>query len=160
MSTEYYNQGPDLPALTSAVTAAVAASAVTDAALLAAAQLLDVKKTEALVVAAVAGAEAGNAIEVACTIKDRSGNVIASAREVMVESFAVTNAKGVISAAGTPVGTLQKVNSPATGANRAWFTTTAGGLFSFSIADDQVESVICVIHADGCDPKLVKLTFA
>lgn len=172
--TEEWYQAATPPSTTAQTAAAVAAeaalraaadtaAALVDSNALTAAQALDVLKTAHLVVATVVGAEgavAANTIEVACTIKDRSGNTVTGVREVMVETLAVTSDKGDIAAAGTPVGTLVKVNNPATGRNAAWFTTTSGGIFTFSVADDQVESVICCIIADGCDPKLVKLTFA
>jgi hypothetical protein len=112
------------------------------------------------VVSATAGTEASHVIEVACSVKDLAGAAVAVAREVYIETLAVTADKGDISAAGTPVGTLKKAVNPSTGPNVAWMTTTSGGLFSFSVTDSAAEDVIVKITADGCRPLLTKLTFA
>jgi hypothetical protein len=106
------------------------------------------------------GAVAANAFDVVCQLVDASGNPIAEAREVMIRSLAVTDAKGALAAAGTAVGTVKKAFTPATGENVLWMETTAGGLFSFRCTDDQVEAVGVEITAEGCRPKVLKLTFA
>lgn len=114
-------------------------------------------------VAAVVGAEgavAANAREVACTVTDLAGTTIAAAVEVLVESIPTTADKGHIAAAGTPVGTLGAVQNPATGASVAAFTTTAGGLFSFRITNDQVENNEVRITVNGGLSVVLKLAFA
>lgn len=111
---------------------------------------------------ATVGAEAAvaaNAIEIACTIKDAMGNAVTSATEVIIESLAVTADKGDIAAAGTPVGTLNKAFNPTTGPNIAHMTSTAAGLVSFRISNDQAEVTGVRITAEGCKPKVLKLTF-
>lgn len=114
-------------------------------------------------VATVVGAEAAvaaNAIEVACTITDEDGVTVAAAVQVEVRSVPTTANKGAIAAAGTPVGTLQSVQNPLTGDNIAHFVTTSGGLFSFRVTNDQVETNGVVIAVDGGLPRVLKLTFA
>jgi hypothetical protein len=106
------------------------------------------------------GAVAANAFDVVCHLVDVGGNPIAEAREVMIRSLAVTDAKGALAAAGTAVGTVKKAVTPATGENVLWMETTAAGLFSFRCTDDQVEAVGVEITAEGCRPKVLKLTFA
>jgi hypothetical protein len=106
------------------------------------------------------GAVAANAFDVVCQLVDVGGNPIAEAREVMIRSLAVTDAKGALAAAGTAVGTVKKAVAPATGENVLWMETTAAGLFSFRCTDDQVEAVGVEITAEGCRPKVLKLTFA
>jgi hypothetical protein len=111
---------------------------------------------------AVVGAEgaiAANAIEIACTIRDRFGAVVPSA-EVIVRSLSVTDNGGDIAAAGTPVGTLVKAVNPATGENVATFTATAGGLVSFRITNTVAEATHVVVYAENCAPRVIKLTFA
>lgn len=120
----------------------------------------DASDTDLGYVTATAGTEATNAIEVACAVFDSAGVAATAAKVVRVETLAVTNDKGDISAAGTPVGTLTKAVNPATGPNVAYMTTTAAGLFSFSVADDAAETVLVTIVAEGCRPKVLKLTFA
>lgn len=108
----------------------------------------------------VEGAVAANAIEVACAITNADGTAITAAREVAVRSTPTTADKGDIAAAGTPVGTLHAVQNPATGDNTAHFTTTAGGLFSFRVTNDQVENNGVIILGEGCEAKVLKLVFA
>lgn len=111
------------------------------------------------VVDAVPGAEAANAIEVACQIRDVFGSAVSGARQVVCRSLAVTADKGDLDAAGTPVGTLVKAHNPAAGENVAWFETAAGGTFTVKVSNDQAETTVLVIEAEGCRPKVVKLTF-
>ena len=115
-------------------------------------------------VATVVGAEAAvaaNAIEIACTLKGlEDGETLAEARPVYIESLAVTDGQGDLAAAGTPVGTLVKANNPATGANAAWFTTSAGGLVSFRVTNTAAEVNIVRITPQGGVTKTLVLTFA
>lgn len=106
------------------------------------------------------GAVASNAIEIACAIKDSAGDAVTAAKVAHIVTLAVTDDKGDIAAAGTPVGTLNKAVNPATGPNTAMMTSTAGGLFSFRVSDDAAEVVLVSIFAEGCRPKTFKLTFA
>lgn len=115
------------------------------------------------VVTATAGAEgagSANSIDIVCSVTDRNGVAISSARQVMIKTLAVTADKGDLAAATSAVGTVKKTVNPATGENVQWMETTAGGLFSFKVADDQVEDVLVVIEAEGCLPKTIKLSFA
>lgn len=123
----------------------------------------DASDAELGYVSATVGAEAAvaaNAIEVACVVRDSAGTAASAAKVVRVEAFAVTDDKGDIAAAGTPVGTLTKVVNPAAGPNLAYFTTSAAGLFSFRVTDDAAETVLVTIIAEGCRPSVFKLTFA
>lgn len=106
------------------------------------------------------GAVTANTIELACELQDENGDAIAEAREVVVRSISETADKGDLAAADTPVGTLNEAFNPSTGQNVAWFTTTAAGLFSVAVTNDQAEDTLVEIIADGCRPKLIKLTFA
>lgn len=111
------------------------------------------------VVAATPGAEGSNAIDVVCALQTVSGVAIEAAREVEIETLAVTDNKGDLSAATSAVGTLNKAVNPATGPNVAWMTSTSGGLFSFKVTNDVAETTMVRITADGCRPKVLKLTF-
>ena len=113
-----------------------------------------------LTIEATAGAEAADAIEVACKVKDVYGNEMHSAREVVIKTLAVTDGEADLAAAGTPVGTLNKANNPAAGENVAWMTATSDGYFSFKVTDTAAEVVLVEILAEGCRPRLLKLTFA
>jgi hypothetical protein len=105
-------------------------------------------------------AVAANAIEVAGQLQDADGNPVAAAKQVRIRTIAVTDDKGDIAAAGTPVGTLKKAINPATGANEAWMTTTAAGAFSFRVTDDQAEDVLVEVATEDGITALKKLTFA
>lgn len=111
-------------------------------------------------IAAVAGAKAGNDREVACTLRDAAGAVIADQRPVFISSLAVTDNKGDLAAAGTPVGAIVVTKNPAAGANMQVMTPTTGGLFSFKVTNDVAEAVAVVITAEGCRPKVLNLSFA
>jgi len=116
-----------------------------------------------LKVALVVGAEgavASDAIEIACTVTDLTGTVVSAAKNVVVRTLAVTADKGDIAAAGTPVGTLKKADNPATGFNEAWFVTTAGGLFSFRVSNDQTEDTLVEVIPESGVPTMQKITFA
>jgi hypothetical protein len=111
----------------------------------------------------VVGAEgdvAANAIEIAGTVEDLAGTDAAAAKQVFIQSLAVTDDKGDLAAAGTPVGTLKKAVNPAAGPNSLWMETTAAGLFSFRVSNDVAEETIVTICVDGGITKTVKLTFA
>lgn len=120
-------------------------------------------KGDLFVIDAVVGAEgavAANAIEIACTIKDALGATISAARQMKITTRAISDNEGDLAAAGTPVGTTHKSDNPATGANEQWMETTSGGLASFRVTDTAVEIVLVEIQADGCRPRLLKLSFA
>jgi hypothetical protein len=119
--------------------------------------------TDLAVVDVVTGAEGAivaNAFDIACQVRDVFGGAVSGAREVTIETIAVTDGQGDIAAAGTPVGTLHKANNPATGPNTATMTTSAAGAFSFRVTDTAAEACHVRIQAEGCRPKVVKLTFA
>jgi hypothetical protein len=109
---------------------------------------------------AVVGTEVGNVIEVACTLRDSKGTALAVATPARIETFAVTNDKGDIAAAGVAVGTLNKVINPATGPNVAYMTSTTSGTFSFGVTNDAAELTLLTILAPGCRPRVVALNFA
>lgn len=111
-------------------------------------------------VVATAGAEAADAITVACSIANAAGTAVTGARLVRITVLPGTNDEGDIAAAGVAVGTLIRAFNPATGENVATMETTAAGLFSFKVTDAQAEDCIVHIAADGCLPKLLRLTFA
>ncbi len=106
------------------------------------------------------GAGSANSIDIVVAITDLNGVAVAVARQVVVHSLAVTADKGDLAAATTPVGTLKKAVNPGAGENVAWFETPSGGLFSVKVSNDVAEETMVEIHAEGCRPKLVKLTFA
>lgn len=103
------------------------------------------------------GASASHATDVVGAIVDQNGVAVAAATEVMVEGYSITSGQGIIAAATAPVGTLQKVINPATGMSQAWFTTTAGGLFSFKVSDSATENCLVRVTAEGCIPRILKL---
>lgn len=111
-------------------------------------------------VTATPGAETSQAIDVVCAIFDSAGVAVASAKEVFIETLAVTADKGDLAAASAAVGTLVKAVNPATGPNIATMTTTAAGLFSFKVSNDVAEVTHVRILAEDCRPKVLKLTFA
>lgn len=112
------------------------------------------------VIVATAGAKAGNDREVACALKDANGAAITDQRPVYISTLAVTDNKGDLAAAGTPVGAVIVTKNPATGQNLQAMTPTAAGLFSFKVTNDVAEAVACVITAEGCRPKVLNLSFA
>ncbi len=111
----------------------------------------------------VVGAEAAvaaNAIEIAGTLVDLQGNVITDQRPVHIQSLPTTADQGDIAAAGTPVGTGFFAQNSATGENNASIIPTAAGLFSFRITNTVAEVNQVVVTADGCLPRVLRLTFA
>jgi hypothetical protein len=145
---------PTTAALAAASALITTAQATADAAM---------PKTSVLKCTLVAGAEgavAANTIEIAGTVEDMAGLDTAAAKQVYIKSLAVTADKGDLAAAVTPVGTVKKAITPATGPNELWMETTAAGLFSFSVANDVAEeTVVTVITTTGIATTL-KLTFA
>lgn len=121
---------------------------------------LDASDTDLGYVTATAGAEDSNAIDVVCAIFDSAGAAPSAAKVVRIESLAVTDDKGDLAAATVAVGTVTKAVNPATGPNVAYMTTSAAGLFSFKVSNDAAETVLVTILAEGCRPKVLKLTFA
>lgn len=144
-ASEWYSKGQ--PPVTAAETVALVTAS-------------EIDNTELLIISATPGTEAANEIEVACAITDFAGTAKAVARQVFIRSLAVTADKGDLAAAGTPVGTVLKAVNPATGENVQTMETTAGGLFSFKVSNDVAETTEVQITADGCIPRVLKLTFA
>lgn len=111
---------------------------------------------------ATVGAEAAvaaNAIEVACQLLDQFGAPLAEARNILITSVPETANEGDIAAAGTPVGTISPIENSATGDNNAGMISTSAGLFSFRITNTAAEVNQVVITADGCIPRVLRLTF-
>jgi hypothetical protein len=104
-----------------------------------------------------AAAEAGNAIVVTGAVVEADGTALAVATEVLVRTLAVTADKGDIT---VTAGTSQKVFSPTTGVNEAWITTTAGGAFAFSVANDAAEDTLVQVSTNLGYSATLKLTFA
>lgn len=114
-------------------------------------------KTSAFQIVLSAAAESANAIVVTGTVKDLTGAAVGVAKQVLVRTLAVTDNKGDIT---VTTGTGIKVVNPATGENVAWITTTSGGAFAFSVADDAVETVLVQVTSDLALAATLKLTFA
>lgn len=104
-----------------------------------------------------AAAEAANAIVVSGVVKDMRGVAVASAKQVLVRTLAVTADKGDIS---VTAGTSKKIVNPATGENVAWIETTAAGAFAVSVANDAAEETLIQVSCDGALVATLKLTFA
>jgi hypothetical protein len=107
----------------------------------------------------VEGAVTANTIEVVCALKDLAGAAITTQPRILVKSVAATPDKGDLAAAATPVGTAGVIVNPATGANYMMIVPTAGGLFTFAVANDQAEDVIVEITGPGVLPQVLNLTF-
>ncbi len=106
------------------------------------------------------GAEVGQTFEVEGQVEDLAGLDAAAAKEVFVQSFAVTDNKGAITiGAGANPGTLIKATAPAAGPNSAWITTTAAGHFRFIITNDVAETTLVHVSGPGGLTQTVKLTF-
>jgi hypothetical protein len=105
-------------------------------------------------------AVAANAIEIACQLQTLAGVDLAEARQVTVIVIPGTADQGDIAAAGTPVGTLNRVQNPATGDNTATFTTSAAGAFSFRVTDTVAETCTVQIIPEGGVPNTFVITFA
>jgi hypothetical protein len=114
------------------------------------------------VVTGAEGAVAPDAFDVACTLENVLGTDFGVATQVQIRSFAVSDGEGDLAAAGAAVGTLVKVNNPAAGCNEMWMTSTAAGLFSFRCTNTNAAGEVTLVEilAEGCRPKLFKLTFA
>ncbi len=110
--------------------------------------------------AGVEGAASANAIDVVCSIVDEAGLAITAARNVMITTVAATADQGDIAAATAAVGTFGPAQNPVTGDNTAGMVTTAAGLFSFKVTDTAAEAVQVLIQAEGCLPRVLRLTFA
>lgn len=119
-----------------------------------------VNPNEIAVVVATPGAEAANAIEVACSLTDLAGAAITDQRKVLIRSHAVTPDQGDLAAAGTPVGTIDQAINPTTGVNSAIMTPTAGGLFTIKVTDTAAEKVLLEIIPHNGRPAALVLTFA
>ncbi len=120
-------------------------------------------KASILKITLTAEAENGGAgtIEVEGQVEDLAGLDAATAREVMVRSFAVSNNEGDITiGAGANPGTLIKAFSPATGVNEAWITTTTAGHFRFIVTNAAAETNLVQVTAANGTTQLLKLTFA
>lgn len=93
-----------------------------------------------------AAAESGNAIVVTGQVVDSSGVNVAVTKEVLVRTLAVTDSKGDIT---VTAGTEKKTVNPATGENISWITTTAGGAFAVSVANDVAEATLITASVGG-----------
>lgn len=105
------------------------------------------------------GAEAANAIDVACQIVNGLGAAVSGVQPVLIRALAVTDASGDLSAATAAVGTIKKTTTPATGFNEMWMETTAAGAFSFKVSDAAAEDVLVEIVLPNGKVSLFKLTF-
>ncbi len=105
-----------------------------------------------------AAAEGGlDAIVVTGQVKTLDGVNVASAKNVVVRTLAVTADKGDIT---VTVGTEKKTVNPTTGENVSWILTTAAGAFAVSVANTAVEdTLITATPANGLQAQLT-LTFA
>lgn len=112
------------------------------------------------VVVPTPAAESANAIDVACQITDFDGAVLAAARNVVVETLAVTDGQGDLAAATAAVGTVVKAQNPATGANLLWMETEADGTFSFKVSNTAAEKTIVRITGEGLVPYVLVLDFS
>lgn len=102
-----------------------------------------------------------NTIEVEGQVSDILGTAVAAAREVLVESLAVTDGQGDLSiGAGANPGTLVKAYNPAAGVNAAHITTTAAGHFRFIVTNTAAEVNFVRVSAPGAITATLKLTFA
>lgn len=110
-------------------------------------------------VSASIGAEAANAIDVACQIVDGLGAPVAGVQQVLIRALAVTDASGDLSAATAAVGTIKKTTTPATGFNEMWMETSSAGAFSFKVSDAAAEDVLVQIVLSTGKETLFKLTF-
>jgi hypothetical protein len=113
----------------------------------------------ALEVSATIGAEASNAIDVACSVKDALGKDVVGVRQVCIKTLAATDAQGTLAAATAAAGTIKKAHNPATGQKVQWMETTAAGKFSFKVTDTAAEDCMVEISGEGIRPRQLKLTF-
>jgi hypothetical protein len=105
-------------------------------------------------------AEVGETFEIEGQIEDLAGLDAATARQVFVRSYAVTDAKGAITIGiGANPGTLVKATAPAAGPCSAWITTTAAGHFRFIITNDVAETNYVEVSTNGAVTQNLKLTF-
>jgi hypothetical protein len=102
-----------------------------------------------------------NTIEVEGQVSDILGVAVASAKEVLVRSLAVTANEGDLSiGAGANPGTLIKAFAPAAGVNEAWIATTAAGHFRFIVTNAAAETNLVQVTVPGGITAVLKLTFA
>lgn len=104
-----------------------------------------------------AATEAADAIVVTGVVEDLAGTDASAAVQVLVRTLAVTDNKGDIT---VTTGTSKKVVNPSTGENVAWITTTSGGAFAFSVANDAAEDTLVQVTCLGALAATLKLTFA
>ncbi len=116
-----------------------------------------VPKTGLLKITLSAAVEAAQAIVVTGAITDMAGTAVAVAKEVVVRSLAVTDDKGDITVTS---GTSRKVHNPTAGPSMAWITSTAGGAFAVSIANDVAERTVVTAECSGiAAPAVLELVF-
>lgn len=115
---------------------------------------------EVAYVSASAGAEAANAIEVACALVDAHGSPITGVKSVRIVSMPVTDGQGDLSAAAVPVGTLTKANNPVAGDCSAWMKTDADGEFSFTVTNTAAEENLVTVQVNDGSTAVLTLTFA
>ncbi len=111
-----------------------------------------------LIITLSAAAEQADSITVSGTITDRRGKAVSVAKEVLIETLAVTADKGDATDGGD--GTTVKAFNPATGANLLWMATTSAGLFQFAVANNVAETTLVRVSAENARPAILKLTFA
>lgn len=105
------------------------------------------------------GAEAANAIDVACRLVNGLGEPVLGVSNVLIRALAVTDGSGDLAAATAAVGTVKKTTAPATGFNEQWMETSAAGAFSFKVSDAVAEDVLVQIIAPNAKETVFKLTF-
>lgn len=108
----------------------------------------------------VEAAVAADAIEVVLVLADCFGTAISAATEIGITAVGETANAAVLAAAGTPIGTLNFVEHPATGVRSASFACTAAGLCSFRVTNTNAEDVLVEVTADGFTSRTLLLTFA
>lgn len=107
----------------------------------------------------VPGAEVANAIDVVGSILNTDGSPVVGVRNVRISSLPTTAGQGALAAATAPVGTGLFSQNPITGDNNASIVTTAAGLFSVKVSNTGAEVNDLLVTADGCLPRVLRLTF-
>jgi hypothetical protein len=100
-----------------------------------------------------AAAEAGNAIVVTGTLYTLNGKPVEAATPAVVKTVAPTALKGYAT-----VGTGTAVAGD--GSNDVYLLTDVNGVFTVSVANDQVEKTLVAVQIDNGITELLELTFA
>jgi hypothetical protein len=106
------------------------------------------------------GAEAANAIDVACRIVNGLGEPVLGVKPVLIRALAITDGSGDLSAATAAVGTVRKTTTPATGFNEQWMDTSSAGAFSFKVSNAAAEATLVEIVLPNGKVAMFTLTFA